>query len=106
MYNSFKFIIFSWAVMMYLCCFQLKRMSEHIYSKHLSDEASMPVNLDSSCRFKVLQAIKNPAPDMFKIQQQQVRFQMLFIPSFGNFMGLISLGFHLHVCMLPNPVMI
>ncbi|XP_022110468.1 regulator of G-protein signaling 12-like isoform X2 [Acanthaster planci] len=64
---------------------ELKRMSEHIYSKHLSDEASMPVNLDSSCRSKVLQAIKNPCPDMFKIQQQQI-FQLMKYDSYTRFL--------------------
>ncbi|XP_038070831.1 regulator of G-protein signaling 12-like isoform X2 [Patiria miniata] len=63
----------------------LKRMSQHIYSKHLSDDSSMPVNLDSSCASKVTQCLKNPTPDMFKAQQQQI-FQLMKYDSYSRFL--------------------
>ncbi|XP_033633629.1 regulator of G-protein signaling 12-like isoform X2 [Asterias rubens] len=64
---------------------ELKRMADHIYSKHLADEASMPVNLDSSCRLKVVQALKSPTPEMFKVQQQQI-FKLMKYDSYSRFL--------------------
>ena len=36
----------------------------------------MPVNLEGQCRELVEEAIKNPTPEMFKTQQQQVGTQL------------------------------
>ena len=52
--------------------FQLEKHAQDIYNKYLSPKAASPVNLDGACRELVEEAIKNPTPEMFRTQQQQV----------------------------------
>ena len=68
--NINLYIIIS--IILHSCLFQLEKHAQDIYNKYLSPKAASPVNLDGACRELVEEAIKNPTPEMFRTQQQQV----------------------------------
>ncbi|XP_030841225.1 regulator of G-protein signaling 12-like isoform X1 [Strongylocentrotus purpuratus] len=64
---------------------ELQRTAEEIYAKHLATKAPMPVNLDSSARSLVEGAMKNPTPEMYKVQQLQI-FKLMKFDSYSRFL--------------------
>ncbi|XP_072177163.1 uncharacterized protein [Diadema setosum] len=64
---------------------ELQKTAQEIYDKHLAPKALMPVNLDSGARALVEEAIKNPTPEMFKTQQQQI-FKLMKFDSYARFL--------------------
>ncbi|XP_041477707.1 regulator of G-protein signaling 12-like isoform X4 [Lytechinus variegatus] len=64
---------------------ELQRTAQEIYNKHLASKALMPVNLDSGARSMVEDAMKNPTPEMYKVQQLQI-FKLMKFDSYSRFL--------------------
>ncbi|XP_072030546.1 regulator of G-protein signaling 12-like isoform X2 [Amphiura filiformis] len=81
-------------IMFWIACEQMGKMkdkatlekhAQDIFEKFLAPNASMPVNLEGQCREMVEEAIKNPTPEMFKTQQQQI-FKLMKFDSYSRFL--------------------
>lgn len=53
--------------------------AESIFHNHLDTNAPMPVNIDSSAVKDAEEHLQNPNNDMFRLQQQQVKWVNLFV---------------------------
>lgn len=53
--------------------------AESIFHNHLDANAAMPVNIDSSAVKDAEEHLQNPNNDMFRLQQQQVKWVYLFV---------------------------
>ena len=53
--------------------------AESIFHNHLDTNAPMPVNIDSSSVKDAEEHLQNPNNDMFRLQQQQVKWVNLFV---------------------------
>ena len=53
--------------------------AESIFHSHLDTNAPMPVNIDSSAVKDAEEHLQNPNNDMFRLQQQQVKWVNLFV---------------------------
>lgn len=52
--------------------------AESIFHNHLTANAPLPVNIDSCAVRDAEEQLQNPNSDMFRLQQQQVRWGLLF----------------------------
>ena len=53
--------------------------AESIFHNHLDANAPMPVNIDSTAVKEAEENLQNPHNDMFRLQQQQVKWVYLFV---------------------------